>query len=235
MNSYSLVIDISSDEENAKTSTPLKSLPLDMIGSLSDLSIKVYRGSDAELDSTFEYPQKSGLTPKKKKKPGKVTFTLSPIGSPVSDSDEYSEEPPTPQKQPPLKPSPKINVPQERLNDLNEPYSTGPTKKSAREYHEERCSLEEKEYFTKLALELEQEEKKIAYMTAGRGRGPHHVRNYISCHPVVIKEIPHCRALPLSLASRGALSRPAPGRNFTCCSGIPGFGRGHGQRQSKYF
>ena len=31
------------------------------------------------------------------------------------------------------------------------------------------------------------------------------------------------------------LSRPAPGRNFTCCSGIPGFGRGHGQGQSKYF
>ena len=117
-------------------------------------------------------------------------------------------------------------MPQERLNDLNEPYG---------EYNEKLCSMEEKEYFTKLALELEQEEQKIAYMTAGRGRGPHQVRNYISRPPVVTKkEIPHCRALPLSLASRGALSRPAPGRNFTCCSGIPGFGRGHGQGQSKY-
>ena len=45
-------------------------------------------------------------------------------------------------------------------------------KKSAREYHEESCSMEEKEYFAKLTLELEQEEKKIAYMPAGRGRGP---------------------------------------------------------------
>ena len=157
-------------------------------------------------------------------------------GNPVSDSDEYYEEPPTPQKQPLLKPSRKVNVPQELLNDLNEPSSIGPMKKSAREYHEELCSMEEKEYFAKLALELEQEEKKIAYMTAGKGRGPHQVRNYISRPPVVIKkEIPHCRALPLSLASREAPSRPAPGRNFTCCSGIPGFGRGHGQGQSKYF
>ena len=78
MNSYSLVIDISSDEENAKTSTPPKSLPLNMVDSLSDSSIEVYRGSDAELDSTFESPQKSGLTPKKKKKLGKVTFNLPP-------------------------------------------------------------------------------------------------------------------------------------------------------------
>ena len=34
---------------------------------------------------------------------------------------------------------------------------------------------------------------------------------------------------------RLTLSRLAPGRNFTCCSGIPGFGRGHGQGHSKYF
>ena len=58
MNSYSLVIVISSDEENAKTSTPLKTLPLNMIGSLSDSSIEVYRGSDAELVSTSESPPK---------------------------------------------------------------------------------------------------------------------------------------------------------------------------------
>ena len=78
MNSYSLVIDISSDEENAKTSTPLKTLPLNMIGLQSDSSIEVYRGSDAELDSTFGSPQKSGLTHRKKKKLGKETFNLPP-------------------------------------------------------------------------------------------------------------------------------------------------------------
>ena len=53
--------------------------------------------------------------------------------------------------------------------------------------------------------------------------------------PVIIrKEIPHSHALPLSLAPRRALSRPAPGRNLTCCSGIPGFGRGQGQGRGKY-
>ena len=33
----------------------------------------------------------------------------------------------------------------------------------------------------------------------------------------------------------GGLSQPAPGLIFTCCSGIPGFGRGHGQGHCKYF
>ena len=78
--------------------------------------------------------------------------------------------------------------------------------------------------------ELEQEEKKIAYMTAGRGRGPHQIRDYISRPPVVIKkEIPHRLGLPICLATRGALSRPAPGRDFTCCAGVAGFGRGRAQ------
>ena len=135
MNNYSLVIDISSDEENTKTSTPLKSLPLNMIGSLSDSSIEVNCESDAELDSTFESPQKSGLTPRKMKKLGKVTFNLPPTRNPVSDSDDYYEEPHIPQKQPPLKPSRKVNIPQELLNDLNEPSSIGSMEKSAREHH----------------------------------------------------------------------------------------------------
>ena len=110
------------------------------------------------------------------------------------------------------------------LNDLNE-QSKPPD-----------ISPEEMQYLEKMVLDLEEEEKKIEYMKAGRGRGPHQVRKYVSRPSIVVKEeIPHCHGLPLSLASRGALSRPAPGRNFTCCSGIPGFGRGHGQGQSKYF
>ena len=36
MKGYSLVIDISSDEENNRTSTPLKTLPLNTVGTLSD-------------------------------------------------------------------------------------------------------------------------------------------------------------------------------------------------------
>ena len=107
------------------------------------------------------------------------------------------------------------------LNDLNE-QSKPPE-----------ISPEEMQYLEKMVPDLEEEEKKTEYMKAGRRRK---VRKYISCPSIVVKkEIPHCHGLPLSLASRGALSRPAPGRYFTCCSGIPGFGRGHGQGQSKYF
>ena len=31
------------------------------------------------------------------------------------------------------------------------------------------------------------------------------------------------------------LSRPAPGRDYSCCSGIPGFGIGRGQGRGKLF
>ena len=97
------------------------------------------------------------------------------------------------------------------------------------------CCPEEVERLEKEVRELDEEERKIRDMKAERGRGPLQSRKYNGRPPVTIKkEIPHCHILPLSLSSRGALSRPAPGRNFTCCSGIPGFGRGHGQGQSKY-
>ena len=96
------------------------------------------------------------------------------------------------------------------------------------------CCPEEVERLEKEARELDEEERKIRDMKAGRGRGPLQSRRYNGRPPVTIKkEIPHCYALPLSLSSRGALSRPAPCRNFTCCSGIPGFGRGHGQGPSE--
>ena len=72
MNGYALVIDIFSDEENARTSTPIKTLPLNMVGSLnlSDSSTEVYRGSDAEINSTFESEfrrRRSSFRPKRKK------------------------------------------------------------------------------------------------------------------------------------------------------------------------
>ena len=57
MNNYSLVIDISSDEEANKTSTPIKTLPPNMVGYMSDSSVEVYRGSDAEMASTSESPE----------------------------------------------------------------------------------------------------------------------------------------------------------------------------------
>ena len=41
----------------------------------------------------------------------------------------------------------------------------------------------------------------------------------------IVKEIAHYHGLP-AFRARGALSRPAPGLNFYCCSGIPNFTRG---------
>ena len=71
--------------------------------------------------------------------------------------------------------------------------------------------------------------KKKIYMSIGRGRGPHQFRNYVSRPPVQIKrEIPHCHGLPALLATRGALSRPAPGRGWEWCFATRrGRGRGY--------
>ena len=75
-----------------------------------------------------------------------------------------------------------------------------------------------------LAAMYSSDNEKDVYMSDGRGRGPHILRNY-SCRPAVrvTEEIPHCHGLSTYLATRGALSRPAPGGNLTCCSGIPGY------------
>ena len=98
MSGYSLVIDISSDEENQRHSTPIKTPPLNMVGTLniSDSSTEVYHGSEAELNSTYESecsPKRVRLTPQEEK-PRRVTFKLPPTNksqrtNPESDSDEY--------------------------------------------------------------------------------------------------------------------------------------------------
>ena len=301
MNGYSLVIDISSDEENNRKSTPLKTLPLNTIGTLSDSSVEVYRGSDADLESTFgsdDSPRKFGPSPKKKKKFGRVTFNLSTANS---DTDDYYEEPPFPQEQSSraeTASTPKGKIPllgnervpnTVRLNDLNEPpladldalnnldledRQFSATARRGRGLKAMECPrqppflprrkenvppTEGKEkcnctlgnsskpsgppefcpavwaQIEKEGHEMEEEEKLIAKMKEGRGlaRGR---RLHNGRPPIIIrKEIPHCNALPLSLGSRGALSRPAPGRNFYCCSGIPGFGRGRGQGRGKLY
>ena len=92
-----------------------------------------------------------------------------------SDSDDFYEELDSPEKAAPLKTSQRANVyptqggknASNSINDLNEP-----GKKTSQEYHEELCYPEAQEYFEKMVCELEQKERKIAYMTAGRGRGP---------------------------------------------------------------
>ena len=219
MDYYSLVIDISSDEE--RTSTPIKTLPVNMVGKLniSDSSLEVWRSSDADLNSTFESDcsaRKPEPTPKKQKFT-RVSFKLPPVSN--GTESDYYEEPDTPQRPRPLRPCRKINVqsegekPGSSLNDLDKsPAAT----KTVQEYMEELISPDMNEYLAKLELDMGNEAKKEAYLTAGRGRGPNQVRNYVSRLSVLIKKkIPYCHGLPLSLASRGALSRPAPGRNFT--------------------
>ena len=85
MNGYSFVIDISSDEKNTRHSTPIKTLPLNLVRTLniSDSYTEVYRGSDAELNSSFETecsPKRVKLTPRNKKT-SRVTFNLPPTVS----------------------------------------------------------------------------------------------------------------------------------------------------------
>ena len=55
MDNYALVIDISSDEENNRYSTPIKTLPNYMVGrlDLSDTSTEVHPGSERELNGSF--------------------------------------------------------------------------------------------------------------------------------------------------------------------------------------
>ena len=73
-------------------------------------------------------------------------------------------------------------------------------------------------------------------MKSGRGRGPLQSRKYNGRPPRDNKErnpaLP--RFTPVTLIKRGPVTTRSR-RNFTCCSGVPGFGRGHGQRQNKYF
>ena len=176
MSGYSLVIDISSDEENQRHSTPIKTLALNMIGTLniSDSSIEVYRGSEAELNSTYESecsPKRVRLTPPEKTS-RRVIFKLpltnkSQRANPDSDSDEYYEEPDSPRKVSPHKPSREANVPpaeperkdsSNNLNDLNEL----PTRLETAEHCRKAWHTPEAEnYFKKLTLELEREEKEV--------------------------------------------------------------------------
>ena len=126
---------------------------------MSDSSVEVYRGSDAEMVSTSESPE-TAPTPKKKRKTGRVTFNL-----PSADSDtDYYEEPDSPQRLPsPIKRTPVLkrteNIPvlgnermpnSEKLNDLNEP------------------SLAELEALYSLDLE-----DRNYFASVGRGRGRH--------------------------------------------------------------
>ena len=215
MDNYALVIDISSDEENHRYSTPINSLPLNMVGrlNLSDSSVEVRRGSEADLNptqepvSTFESDTEE-------------TFVVESHQKENYEEPEepYYEEPDSSREMPELTRAPvladitneKEYVPlskTEKLNDLDEP--------SIKEIEETHGLSMTEDY----------------YCTAGRGNSftSARIRRARKQPALIAREIPHCPR-PWSTNNRGALSRPAPGRDFSCCGGIPKFarGRGHG-------
>ena len=86
MDNYALVIDMSSDEENDRYSTTIKTLPVNMVGRLNfcDSSLKAWRGNEASLNSS---------------RTSVSTFNIEPEEAYVvenqkeDESDDYYEEP----------------------------------------------------------------------------------------------------------------------------------------------
>ena len=67
------------------------------------------------------------------------------------------------------------------------------------------------QYLEKMVLDLEEEETKIDYMKAGRGRGPHQVRNYISRPSIVVKrKFRIATVYPCLLLQEGPCHDPLP-------------------------
>ena len=213
MDNYTLVIDISSDEENKRYSTPIKTLPVNLLGrlNLSDSPVEVWRGSEADFESTgesastFESDQEEA-------------FIVEKQGG--TDSDDYFEEPDSSREMPELTRAPMLRditnerkreyIPPsktEKLNDLREP------------------SIEEIEEAHGIKLNDEY------YCTAGRGNSFTSAKNQRARkHSVrVIREIPYCTRVP-AFKARGALSRHASSRCNNCNEGVhklsPGLGHG---------
>ena len=240
MNNYDLVIDISSDEEergsNVRQSTPIKILPLNVITTLdlSEASLEATKGSAEEMMDSINSLNLSGISASTFEtigSPRKINLgTTSPgeafivEGHNTETSEEsYFEEPDTPRQLPPLQPAPVLRdvsnkelqyygppAKADKLDDLMEP------------------AVEEIENAYGIDLQSSRESSPLC------GRGTHYTSTKLARarkQPVLItREIPHCPR-PWSTGYRGALSRPAPGRDFTCCGGIPQFtrGKGHGR------
>ena len=182
-----------------------------MVGrlNLSNSSVEVWRGSEADLNSTqesvstFESDTEEAFVVESHQK---------------ENSEDYYEEPDSSREMPELTRAPvladitneKEYAPPsktEKLNDLDEP------------------SIKEREETHGLSM------TENYYCTAGRGKSftSAKIRRARKQPVLIAREIPHCPR-PWSTNYSGALSRPAPGPDFSCCGGIPKFarGRGHG-------
>ena len=240
MNNYDLVIDISSDEEergsNVRQSTPIKILPLNVITTLdlSEASLEATKGSAEEMMDSINSLNLSGTSASTFEtigSPRKINLgTTSPgeafivEGHNTETSEEsYFEEPDTPRQLPPLQPAPVL-----RDASNKELQYYGPPAKADKLDDLMEPAVEQIENAYGIDLQSSRENSPLC------GRGTRYTSTKLARvrkQPVLItREIPHCPR-PWSTGYRGALSRPAPGRDFTCCGGIPQFtrGKGHGR------
>ena len=235
MNKLSLVIDNSSDEENNRYSTPIKTLPLNMVGKLhlGDSSTEVMRGSEANPNSstfsisTFESnisPKKLKISSIKKSQHARVTFELD-----VNSVDDNYEESDTPSPPPALQPAP-------ILEDVTQAYGynkqTDDTVEKLNDLFEPEIEQIEKDY----GISLDNPTMRCNF----GGRGINYTSKRITRNrrkPILIaKEIPHCGGV-VATRSRGALSQPTPGWCTYCQQGIhrQAKGMGHGYSQVQLF
>ena len=238
MSNYELVIDISSDEEEneVRQSTPIKTLPLNGITvlSLSEASLEATKGSAEEMMDSINSLNLSGISASTFEtigSPRKTNFDTTSPGeafiveghSTETSEESYFEEPDTPRQLPPLQPAPVLRDMTNGELSLNEP----PTKIDRLDDLTE-PTMEDIENVYGIGLQSSSEFNSLC------GRGARFTSTKLTRarkQPVLItREIPHCPR-PVSTGYRGALSRPAPGRDFSCCGGIPKFarGRGHGR------
>ena len=238
MSNYELVIDISSDEEEneVRQSTPIKTLPLNGITvlNLSEASLEATKGNAEEMMDSINSLNLSGISASTFEtigSPRKINFgTTSPgeafivEGHSTETSEEsYFEEPDTPRQLPPLQPAPILrDVSNKELQYI------GPPAKADKLDDLMEPAVEEIENAYGIDLQSSLEYNPLS------GRGTRFTSARLARtrkQPVLItREIPHCPR-PWETGYRGALSRPAPGRDFTCCGGIPQFtrGKGHGR------
>ena len=224
------IIDISSDEEATplQQSTPIKYYPLNVVQALnlSEESTTAKMGSESSMDitaSTFE----SGPSPYKR-----ITFSatldeereeFSVERPPITNSESsFYEELESSDEMPRLTPAPTLR---EVTNTFQEDYVPPPKTTKLNDLEEP----SENELEDIWGLKPNEDD---FYSLAGRGSSftSKKLQRNIRQPVTVVKEIPHCSGLP-AFRARGALSRPAPGRDYSCCSGVQEFkrGRGHGR------
>ena len=218
-----------------------------MVGRLdsSDTSTEVHPGSERALNgsfvnlnlsnvsvSTFESgpsPRKFGIdiTPEKNASSEEGKNFVTEAYTENESESSFFEEPDSPRGMPPLQAAPilkdvknlsptQYEHPEKagKLDDLNEP-STAET--------EETCGLD-----------LNGTTEFYSLAVRGSWFSSTKIQRQRKQPVTIVKEIAHCHGLP-AFRARGDLSRPAPGRNFYCCSGIPNFTRGAGHGYNKFY